>query len=160
MRDQIERASALTAGRCSRRTWAEAWQGSGLGRGAWPSAAGRSTGSTAAPWRRRTCASTPAVQNRRVFPKRERARRVVGRSPVFCPEHGAASCSSELHPVQRQHRCGGAVLRLVVAHRAWDVPTPRETADSSSGDAIRSGKGFREHSQSQHKTRSLVTTDV
>ena len=91
------------------------------------------------------------------FP-RERAEGSRERSPVFCPEHGAASCSSELHPVQRQHRCGGAVLRLVVAHWARDVPTPRETADSS-GDAIRSGKGFREHSQSQHKTRSS-TTDV
>ena len=77
--NQIEIASALTAGRCIRRTWPEAWQESGLGRGAWPSAAGRSTGSTAGPWRRRTCASTPAVQNRRVSFRRQRERRVVRR---------------------------------------------------------------------------------
>ena len=103
-------------------------------------------------------ASARQLQNRRVFPKTEREPRVVGRSPVFCPEHGAASCSSELHPVQRQHRCGGAVLRLVVAHWARDVPTPRETADSTS-DAIRSGKGFSRANRSQHKTRSRQMCD-
>ena len=172
MRDRIEIASALTAGRCIRRTWAEAWQRSGLERGAWPSGAGRSRGSTAGPWRRRTCASTPAVQNRRVSFRRQRERRVVRRGHQ-------SSVQSMVQPrarpnsIQSRDNIAAVVLFFALLLPTGPGTYPRPAKLPAAAAAMRSdparvseGTANLKHktrsraSQSQHKTRKPTTTNA